>query len=381
MPITIMTGRPGAGKTLSAIYEYKDVTDRPVYYHGIKDLNTEVVKWEYLEDFKKWMECFEGFLIIVDEAQQHFPAMGGHDKPKCVADMATHRHMGFDIVLITQSPTLLHKFVREQTGRHVNHVRPGGVEGCNRLEWPYCADNPGNKTAIKEAQTSFKMYPKDTYKLYKSAEVHNIKQKIPFAFYKLGLMFLLVAVGGFFGITQMNSMAYDSIETVENPNSVAEVHYPKQQNTGYVSAQTGGEVKAERYKAVKTDYEVNKLQYVLSSMLYIEGVPWSAPMYHEISSPKTYPKPRCVASPTRCSCYSQQGTLLRVERAVCLDIVKNGLFDHGADEGRHEDERHEEDKPKFVYDELQNAHRESLKAWHSGARNNARANAQNSANF
>ena len=87
MDLNLVTGKPGASKTLNTI---KDVEKRrieearPVYYHGIKDL---ILPWIKMDDSEKleedetlitphsWWNAPFGSIIVIDEAQLHYPAM------------------------------------------------------------------------------------------------------------------------------------------------------------------------------------------------------------------------------------------------------------------------------------------------------------------
>lgn len=70
----LITGVPGAGKTLNTVHNLKDTKDRPVYYHGIPALN---LPWQEIQNPKQWhLEVPNGAIVIIDEAQKHFPARG-----------------------------------------------------------------------------------------------------------------------------------------------------------------------------------------------------------------------------------------------------------------------------------------------------------------
>ena len=59
----------------------------------------------------------------------------------------------------------------------------------------------------------------------------------------------------------------------------------------------------------------------------IEGLPYTAPRYDEVTKPVTAPFPAaCMSMGPVCRCYSQQGTLIQADKSLCLQIVKNGFF-------------------------------------------------------
>jgi len=59
--------------------------------------------------------------------------------------------------------------------------------------------------------------------------------------------------------------------------------------------------------------------------------PETAPRYQEIAKPVTFPRLQgCVSSRSRCTCYTQQATVLQVSDDVCHDIATKGRFDEFA---------------------------------------------------
>ena len=68
----------------------------------------------------------------------------------------------------------------------------------------------------------------------------------------------------------------------------------------------------------------------------VADIPYSAPIYDSLVRPITYPKSSgCLRmqygdGTDICHCNLQQGTRLAVSHRVCLDVIKNGLFDWAA---------------------------------------------------
>jgi zona occludens toxin len=68
--------------------------------------------------------------------------------------------------------------------------------------------------------------------------------------------------------------------------------------------------------------------YVKSHTPEVATLPYTAPIYEEITKPITAPFPAaCVYSSKKgCRCYSQQGTAMIIDFPVCINIVQNGVF-------------------------------------------------------
>jgi len=231
MPLSLVIGVPGSGKTLftvskllpeilAQVFEYKgQITQRRLMVGGIPDLLLEhepidvpVFDVETYQDewskFKRepgdepvrwtsdgrtpfypepgadtstlypvperadnwWLWCKPGDLIVIDEAQRLFrPVPFGRKVPGFIAKLETHRHYGVDFVLITQHPQLLHTNVRNLIGRQQSVRRLYGGGSAVIYEWDHCT----HPDKTKNAQVSYWRYDKKAFGLYKSAEVHT----------------------------------------------------------------------------------------------------------------------------------------------------------------------------------------------------------------
>ena len=163
MAITLITGLPGHGKglySLDIVNKLEKSSGRPVYYHNIKDLN---LKWHQLDDPKLWINCPEGSIILLDEAWQTFPLRSNSQSPpEYVAQLATHRHKGFDIYIVTQQPSQLDTFVRKLIDKHFHVVRKFGAESAFVHEFVGLNSDPqrSRKNSIKHSYN----YNKEIYK-------------------------------------------------------------------------------------------------------------------------------------------------------------------------------------------------------------------------
>lgn len=200
--LTLITGTPGAGKSLYAVWNFaRPVPGSTVENAGqsvprrllsnIKDLlvEHEKIDADSLNNWQTWAK--PGDVIIFDEVQEVWRSRAiGSKVPDCVAALETHRHMGVDLVLITQHPMLLDPNIRRLVNQHL-HLRRITKTVAMVYEWDH-ADNPGNTRTCVASKVW--MHPKPAYKLYKSAQLHTKPTvRVPFI-----VWFGLLAVAGLF---------------------------------------------------------------------------------------------------------------------------------------------------------------------------------------
>lgn len=203
--IYLITGTPGAGKSLYAISTLVQtlmasklkrkgqLVERRLLVDGVSGL---VIPHEKLtpgvEDDEgnlgaapegcgiwNWYEwCQPGDVIFVDEVQRWFRPRGlGTKPPPPIKHLETHRHLGVDFVFVTQSPMLLDQNIRRLVYRHQHIRRLFGMQRAMIYEWDACCADPSR---VKSATMSFWNYPKKAYDLYVSSELHTKpKSKIP----------------------------------------------------------------------------------------------------------------------------------------------------------------------------------------------------------
>lgn len=302
--ITLTTGLPGAGKTLWTLQYVEAMAkreNRQVYYSGIPELTLNWIEC----DPEKWFELPPGSIVVIDECQRIFrPRMHGSQVPEFVAKLETHRHLGLDLFLITQHPSLLDVHVRRLCGQHFHSVRTFGMQRSTVHEWSSVKDTPDKGRADSQAQHKFS-YPKEVFGWYKSAEVHTHKRRIPMKLWVLaGLVLALPALG--FGIYKHLSR---QIEGEPNLGAAA------------VSAQASGPV---GHVGPAGD---GRADYVQSYQPRVPGLAYTAPAYDEVTKPVRAPYPAaCIMTKRRCGCYTQQGTRLDVPGDLCRQIAEGGFF-------------------------------------------------------
>lgn len=216
--ITLLTGAPGAAKTLYTV----DKIVRPLIGTFVQeepdsdkidaDWNSDdappatFIERKVLTNIKRFLLDHElidnrwllqihedtrpGALVVYDEVQRAWPNRPtGSKKPDSVEFLETHRHEGMDLVLITQNPQLLDPAVRALVGRHLHVRKVAFLPLAIIYEWDSCSSSLNFKSAF--ARKPYK-YNKAAYKLYKSARLHTTqKRTLPVA-----LWFVLVGFAG-----------------------------------------------------------------------------------------------------------------------------------------------------------------------------------------
>lgn len=204
--ITLITGVPGAGKTLYCVDEILTPaveSGRVVYVDGIPDL---LLEHQVSPDPLQWPDwASDGALIVIDECQRIWrPEAAGRAPHKSIAELETHRHRGLDFVILTQHPNLIHSNVRRLVGRHI-HLRRTSL-GVYLYEWSECVTPDSSwKNALVKTKWS---HPKRSFGKYKSAEIHNkVKFRLPRSVFVLGFSVLsIIGLGTYLGRSILQRM-------------------------------------------------------------------------------------------------------------------------------------------------------------------------------
>lgn len=314
--IELITGLPGNGKTLFTIAQVKaqaERENRPVFYHGIPELT---LPWELLSDPKKWASVPPGSIVVIDEAQKTFRNRSlGTVPPDFVTDLETHRHLGIDLVLITQHPSLIDPAVRRLSGRHRHMVRIWGMEASTIHKWDSVKDNC-DKSRNDSEKTKWG-FDKSVYSLYKSAEQHTMKRTIPFRAKLLLALPVLLALAGYY--------VYKIV--VKPPSEVA---------PAAALQHPGQSVPLAGPQAARFDPIADAKGFVDMNTPRVVGLPHTAPKYDEITKPVRAPVPAaCIQRGDECVCLTQQGTPMDVQLPMCVSFARHGWFqDFDADRDR-----------------------------------------------
>lgn len=309
MPITLVTGLPGHGKTLYTLARYKDEAvkeGRPVFHNNIKGLN--IPGWQ-VWDVKNWENLPAGALFVIDEAQFAFPVRGRGNPDPFIENLATHRHLGLDFVVITQNPMLLDSFVRRLVDRHFHVVRKFGTQRCTVHEFANGAKDNCASNRTGSIRHEWK-YPKEVFGLYTSAELHTVKRRIPM---RIWLLFSVPVV-----FAALAGVAWYRLQ----PEFVAGGSKPEPGSGPGAFKPVSGQPRAAAPKGPTTP-----LEYAEAYTPRVAGLPHTAPVYDEATRATVAPYPAaCIASAARCQCYTQQATRLDTGEELCRQIAAGGFF-------------------------------------------------------
>lgn len=182
--IHLITGLPGHGKTHYAVEllvkRLNDDQDalRPCFAN-INDLNHVKLNSNPLDDPIDWYNLPDSSIIVIDEAQRWFrPRANGATVPEHVSRLETHRHQGFDIIMITQGPKLIDANVRALTDRHTHCFTPFGSKMRQLFKYEGVNDNPLPST-VKVHQGEKTVISSKVFGYYKSASDHTKKMRLP----------------------------------------------------------------------------------------------------------------------------------------------------------------------------------------------------------
>src|SRR6185312_1230103 len=102
MPFELVTGLPGAGKSLSAVDRMLDFRakhpERPVFTLGVDGLKEGIAQEISAHDLKNWHEYPAGSIFIIDEIQRYFPLRRSGEPPEWIKKLSEYRHFGHDFL-------------------------------------------------------------------------------------------------------------------------------------------------------------------------------------------------------------------------------------------------------------------------------------------
>lgn len=302
--LTLITGTPGAGKSLHTVWEIArhvpgsvvETDQEPVkrvLYSNIKNL---LLDHQHIDaaDLETWHEWAKpGAVIIFDEVQEVWRPRGmGVKVPDCIAKLETHRHLGVDIVLITQHPMLVDPNIRRLVNQHL-HLRRITKTIAMVYEWDHCA-NPGQtKTCI---QSKLWFHPKKAYALYKSAQLHTKPTaKVP----KVAILGLLALIG--FGVAA--PMAYGRL------TGSLGGHKAESSQTAKVETAKPGE---------KLQYEKDGVSYTVQTSSTVTPAAAAIPLPAEKEKVEVA---GCIVSVNApCKCFDSAGKKVQPDPEQCPDV-------------------------------------------------------------
>lgn len=305
-PIVLVTGLPGAGKSLAALAMFA-VGQPNVWQANIPGCT--LPQWDPL----KWSELPEGGTIIIDEAQEVFPPKNPTSDPPDHYKLNRIRHGGRSIVLITQDPGMLDSRVRRLVGRHLHLVNVFGTDRAMIYD-----KQSGVMDIETRAGATSKMweYPKEVFKLYKSTNLNRKQAAIPWKVKAIPILVVAAVLGIGGGVYYVwGQMGGD-------------VPKEQQQSPGFMGSLKPRPAQPGASRAMSQE------EYLAAASPRVAGLQFTAPKYDSVTKPDRAPYPAaCVSSKTRCKCYSQDATALEMDDVTCRSIVDRGFFKDWSERG------------------------------------------------
>jgi hypothetical protein len=308
--IYLETGQPGHGKTLRAMQlalEFK-AKGRAVYVHGVRGLDYVKSGFFPLDDPKQWQDLPDGAVIVIDECYSTFPRrMPGAKVPAYVEAMATHRHRGFDFILICQqAKQQLDTFILGLVDRHEHIRRKFGLKSAVILTWDEFSENTKNSQIKKPWK-----YPADVMRqnLYESTVQDNTQIKVPWFVWALPVT---VALLGFL-VWRVNAWFHPEPKGKPAPVPVA-VSDERRPAAPLAGVMDGGG-RTRRPDDLAAWFKPR-----------VAGQPWTAPAYDD-RQVRAEPELYCMAAENGyCGCITEQGTNYVIEANLCRAIARNGVY-------------------------------------------------------
>lgn len=336
--IYLLTGTPGHGKTQRALWMLlndKRFKGRPVLHANVRGLKLDderISHWLPLTDVQQWETAPQGSVIFIDECHQagFFPLRGVGKPPHWIEQIATHRHLGLDFVLVTQNAKNMDVFVRRMVELHMHCKRPAQMGYTNVYEFQSFVDCDDRVPVTDALRHSRWQLDKGIWTLYESADEHTAKAKPPRLLYALPfLLAALVAAGWYawhWGQEKQKAKPPVLPVTATSIAPAAPLKLAVGSETSFSLSRLTPQARVEYVMHETRDwaYERQPLN---------PDYPESAPLYDELRAVKSFPRVAgCAVSRGECRCVDQQGTPARITVASCFDFVINGRFDPYRDE-------------------------------------------------
>lgn len=336
--LVIRTGKPGHGKTLNSIKEIDAkalAQSRIVYYHNINGLKPEMLKasWFEFEDPEKWYELPENSIIVIDEAQGWFGARDPRARPdEHITKFETMRHSGFEVHLITQDPRYLDVHLRRLANVHIHFWRVMKGNQLLRFESEVVIERVELLASFKDADKTRVRIDKRFFDVYTSSNADHHFKFQPSKKLILSIIVLIVTAFLVFRVYQRVSSSSQAPETVQETSKIEQAI--SKGIPGLISSNVNPD---------EDDETITPEKYMQLRTPRVKNIPWSAPIYDELTEPVAYPKYNCLSTEApdlvakrpvqtvrdgvSCQCYTQQVTPMDVDFDFCMDVVKNGIFD------------------------------------------------------
>lgn len=358
--LIIISGQPGNGKSLRAMALMHEEHERNAeavkqgkeqprrFFTNIAgatvDENPQAFEWvEKLPDHNDWTKLPDGSFVIYDEAHSDgntvglerygrlFPATGkpGESDDPRIRAMSTHRHRGFDIVLVTQWPSKIHHNVRQLAGKHIHMNRAMGLARAGSLTWSRVQADPYDEQQREKAEEEIWSFPPALYGRYKSATLHTATYKFRIPKKALGALaslLMMVAVGwGLWFFVFKPAKADES--TGEHKEQAAEALAP------LGAGAPPPEEEKPRWKKDPNEPGYGA-DYARDHLPRFPSMPWTAPIFDErqvVADPILVCAEAGAGEDVNgnwrdasCTCLTEQGTTYDMPDGECRAIARKG---------------------------------------------------------
>lgn len=319
MSITLITGKPGTGKTVFAVSGYikpELQKSRIVYTNGIPDLkfshieltNEDLNRWNEKEPVEGRKGVFElttlkeDSLIVVDEAADVWPALHLKEIPEFLQYLRKHRKYALDFLLLTQDPHFLHPHVLLNVDRHIHLVTDW--RGTYSYEWPeYCA-NPIMPTNQNRAVSKPYKLDKSVFTEFYSATKHLPKPKRSVPKMVYAAVFML------FAVPAVSYAVYNTIASkLENPVG-SDLAKLEQTQTEHIEKQ-GTETLPQTNVIPVSSPAIAQPETKQSLSMLSDSVDWS-----QVAA--------CISSKSNCICYGHGAQRLNIVPETCNAAINYG---------------------------------------------------------
>ena len=361
--IYLITGSPGTGKTAmvlswirknhdglfkypvlmgvddkgNEIYEnmprpifVNDIDDIDHKFFGTQDISDDEIKADAIENVVPTPTASDPSILppvlIIDEAHRIYPVRSATAKnPPYVESLAKLRHHGVTLILLTQHPSTIDKFVRDRIGKHVHIIR--SKVGSKAYTF-YDVQNTLTKSALQnEGMMDFYTIDKQVFEHYKSASTHvKFKKKTQKVLFLFPAIIITMIIG--FTLLYFNYGNLANFAGSETINTTPQSDLDVQMASNAIGANNATQTPLrDNTQASNSDtLDKNPLTPEAMTPRYQEQ-PESKPMYDDLRKPKSFEYPvAIIESKGHCKAYSEQGTLLDIPQNFCKKWLRDGRF-------------------------------------------------------
>lgn len=205
---------------VSELERFIDVCRRHNYKIRAKHIRRFNLDWRRLENPHEWFKLEAGSVIVIDEVQNFFGKRSASSKaPDYIEEFNTHRHKGFDLILITQDSSLIDYQLKACVNKHIHYKNLNGGDKVSRLE--HNSHFNVHSSTERRACDFKQVIKRDSkfYGSYYSAELHTHKYKMPQMIKKLFYVVPVLLIAIYFSInTFLDLYNFDLAKNIETKN-------------------------------------------------------------------------------------------------------------------------------------------------------------------